>query len=144
MAHSRNEPPSGGTCNPSRPAGRDRGNHGWEDYRGRVTAKALAETQGARLVKLDRAMPFPDRFPEDEAVRTRLGENGNDRGLSRRHDWPFRKPVTSVALPVHWSRGLHDQDIVELAGTDSLVFRVGRRGFLYDATGLQRMESTSS
>lgn len=50
--------------------------HGWEDYRGRVTGKALAETQGAKLVALDRAMPLPDEFPQDEAVRTRLGETG--------------------------------------------------------------------
>jgi len=46
--------------------------NGWQDYRRRVTGKAIAETQGAELVVLDRAKKFPCRFPDDEVIRTRL------------------------------------------------------------------------
>src|SRR5690606_33539358 len=50
--------------------------NGWDSYLRRMTGTALAQTQGAELVILDRTQPFPDSFPSDEAVRTRLGEQG--------------------------------------------------------------------
>jgi len=118
--------------------------HGWEDYSVRVSAKTIVETRGAELVALKRDEPFPDIFPHDEAIRTRLGATGIVLDFPEGTTGPFGTLVTSVALPTHWSRGLKDDDTMELIGTDPLTFRVGRTCFLYNAAGLQRMDSGST
>ncbi len=114
--------------------------NGWEDYHRRVTGKALAQTHGAKLVTLDRKKPFPDSFPDDKAIRTRLGTDGIILALPEGTMGPFGHCVKTISLPQHWSRGLTGKEKVVIEAGTPLVFKIGDRRFCYDATGLQRME----
>jgi len=115
--------------------------NGWEDYRSRVTGKAIAETKGAELVTLCRDKPFPDRFPKDEAVQTRLGAGGPLLDFPNQTRGPFGKWVKSIALPAHWSHGLGHDERIEIVEQDPLRLQVGEKCFMYDASGLRRMET---
>lgn len=114
--------------------------NGWEDYRRRVTGKALAETQGAELVVLDRTAEFPCRFPDDEIIRTRLGEQGVVLTLPVGMIGPFGHPVQTLALPAHWSRGLTGDEAVIIEGNAPLRLCVGEHRFEYGPDGLTRAE----
>ncbi len=116
--------------------------NGWEDYRRRVTGKVIAETMGAQNVILDRRKEFPDAFPNEEAIRTRLGESGTVITFPEGTIGPFGTPVTTLALPAHWSRDLTGDEATEIITTSPLTFRVGTTGFIYDASGLTRLEET--
>ena len=111
--------------------------NGWEDYRGRITGKAIAETRGAELVTLRRDKSFPEKFPNDELVRTRLGAAGVILNFPILTLGPFKEPIKSMALPAHWSRGLAGDETVEIVSESPLTFRVGDKCFQYDASGLQ-------
>jgi len=114
--------------------------NGWQDYRRRVTGKAIAETQGAELVTLDRTAEFPCKFPDDEVIRTRLGEQGVVLTLPEGTIGPFRHPVKTLALPVHWSRGLNGDEEVIVESDDPLRLSVGEKRFQYGADGLTWVE----
>jgi CRISPR-associated endonuclease/helicase Cas3 len=114
--------------------------NGWQDYRRRVTGKAIAETQGAELVVLDRAKKFPCRFPDDEVIRTRLGEQGVILTLPDGTIGPFGHPVKTLALPVHWSRGLTGDEEAIVECDTPLRLRVGGKRFQYGADGLTPVE----
>lgn len=114
--------------------------NGWEDYRRRVTGKIIAETMGAQNVILDRCKEFPDAYPNEEAIRTRLGESGTIITFPEGTIGPFGTPVTTLALPAHWSRDLAGDEATEIITTSPLTFRVGTTGFTYDASGLTRLE----
>ena len=114
--------------------------NGWEEYRRRVTGKAIAETQGAELVVLDRTKEFPKCLPDDEVIRTRLGEHGVILTLPEGTIGPFGHPVKTLALPVHWSRGLSGDEPVIVEGDTPLRLRVGEARFEYGADGLTRVE----
>jgi len=93
--------------------------HGWQGYRQRVTGKALAEMRTAGLVTLDRTAPMISGgqvkcFPDDEKIRTRLGEEGVILPLPPGTIGPFGTPVTRLALPSHWSRGLTGEDAAKI------------------------------
>lgn len=114
--------------------------NGWQDYRRRVTGKAIAETQGAKLVILDRTAEFPFRFPDDEVIRTRLGEQGAILTLPKGTIGPFGHPIETLALPVHWSRGLAGDEEVFVEGDAPLRLSAGDKRFEYGADGLTRVE----
>ena len=114
--------------------------NGWQDYRRRVTGKAIAETQGARLVVLDRTAEFPCEFPDDEVIRTRLGELGVMLTLPESTIGPFGHPVGTLALPLHWSRGLSGDEEIIVECDAPLRLRVGEKQFQYRADGLTRVE----
>jgi len=113
---------------------------GWEGYRARVIGKTIAETLGAENVVLDRRQPFPDSFPDDEAVRTRLGEEGALLTLPDGVTGPFGTPIRTIALPAHWSRGITGEDEVRATDEGLLTITVGSRGFIYDTAGLRPVE----
>lgn len=114
--------------------------HGWEDYRRRETGKTIAEIMGAQNVILDRREAFPCSFPSDEVIRTRLGESGAIVTFPDDTIGPFGSPVTTLALPAHWSRGLTGDESPEIIAKAPLTFRVEAAGFVYDASGLTRLE----
>ncbi|KAA0909894.1 CRISPR-associated helicase Cas3' [Aquicoccus porphyridii] len=114
--------------------------NGWQEYRRRVTGKAIAETQGAEMVILDRAAAFPHQFPDDEVIRTRIGEQGAILTLPEGTIGPFGHPVKTLALPVHWSRGLTGDEEVVVEDDTPLRLSVGEKRFEYGADGLTRVE----
>lgn len=115
---------------------------GWQAYRQRVRGKAIAETRGAELVVLDRMAAFPDSFPDDEVIRTRLGEQGVLLTLPEATVGPFGGIIRTLALPVQWSHGLTGEEEVRVeTGAEGLTLRVGERVFFYDAAGLRREEA---
>ena len=111
----------------------------WQAYRRKTTGKALAEQGMADLVLLDRSAPFPEHFPDDERIKTRIGEEGvvlpiRDKPLS-----PFGHEISRIALPPQWSHGLKgDEVLVARNSDDGLFLEVGERVFRYSRAGLER------
>jgi CRISPR-associated endonuclease/helicase Cas3 len=116
--------------------------HGWATYRQRVTGKALAEERGADLVLLDRTKPLCC-FPDDEKIRTRLGEEGVVLKLPAGTVGAFGHPITRLALPAHWSQGLTGDEAVTVAAGPPIGVTVSDRCFTYSAEGLTREENHS-
>jgi len=112
--------------------------NGWEDYRQRTRGKALAEMNAAGLVELKRDEPLPKSFPDDERIRTRLGEEGVMLSLPGEATGPFGTKIHTITLPPHWSQGLTGDERVEIETLDPLSMTVSDRVFGYDATGLTR------
>jgi len=95
---------------------------------------------------LDRAERFEGlRFPDaDERIMTRLGEEGALLGLDPSTVGPFGKPVSRIALPARWSRGVRadDETVVDRDGEDLLLCVADRR-FRYSRAGLEQVKDTS-
>lgn len=140
MAHSTNEPQIGRTRDHPERLDEIAAQNGWEDYRRRVTGKIIAETMGAQNVILDRREEIPGAFPNEEAIRTRLGESGIIITFPKGTTGPFGTPISTLALPAHWSRDLTGDEAPEIITTTPLTFRVGTKGFAYDPSGLTRLE----
>lgn len=120
---------------------------GWQAYRQRVVGKALAEMQTAGLCVLDRTVPllFPDGrvrcFPDDEKIRTRLGEEGVILTLPPGTTGAFGAPVSRLALPAHWSRGLIGEEAVITLKSEidhSISVICGELHLAYSSIGLVR------
>lgn len=105
-----------------------------------MTGSALAQTQGAELVILDRARPFPDSFPSDEAVRIRRGEEGVILTLPDGTIGPFGAPIARLALPVHWSRGMTGEGEVTVDPGAVLTVCTEEQRFSYGPDGVSREE----
>lgn len=117
--------------------------HGWQGYRQRVIGKALAEMRTAGLVTLDRTKPLisggrVNCFPDDEKIRTRLGEEGAVLTLPPGTIGPFGTPVTRMALPAHWSRGLTGEEEVRVTPGAPIGVTVSDRFLTYGPQGLQQ------
>lgn len=110
----------------------------WQDFRQRVTGKSLAEMRAAGLVALDRDADLPERFPDDEKIRTRLGEEGVLLSLPDGMIGPFGAEIRTLALPPHWSYGLTGEVAVDVEVGDVISLTVSDRVFVYGATGLIR------
>lgn len=89
----------------------------------------------ADLVILDRQAPLIS-FPDDEKIRTRLGEEGAMLALPDGTPGAFGLPVRNLTLPAHWSKGLTGEETVELLSTAPLRIGVGGKMFGYDTAGL--------
>lgn len=109
---------------------------GWQAYRQRVTGKALAEMRAADLVLLDRSAPLTT-FPDDEKIRTRLGQEGAVLDLPPGTVGAFGQPITRIALPVHWSRGLTGEEAVAVGGGFPMTMTVSDRVMIYSSEGLR-------
>lgn len=117
--------------------------HGWAAYWQRVVGKALAEMQTAGLVTLDRTKPFLDGngrvrcFPDDEKIKTRLGEEGVILPLPEGTRGAFGAPISRIALPAHWSRGLTGEEVVAVDQGPPIRVTVSDRVLKYGPLGLQ-------
>ena len=117
--------------------------HGWTAYRQRVVGKALAEMRTAGLVTLDRTLPFLDHdnevrcFPDDEKIRTRLGEEGVILTLPEGTIGAFGAPVHRVALPAHWSQGLTGEEMVQVDPGPPIRMTISDRVLRSGPLGLQ-------
>lgn len=117
--------------------------HGWTAYRQRVIGKALAEMQIAGLVTLDRTKSFLDGngrvrcFPDDEKIRTRLGEEGVILTLPKGTIGAFGTTISRIALPAQWSRGLIGDEAVSVDHGPPIRVTVSDRVLRYGPLGLQ-------
>lgn len=110
---------------------------GWQSYHQRVTGKALAEMRTAGLVLLDRDKPL-ECFPDDERIRTRLGEEGVILTLRPGTIGAFGEPITRIALPAHWSRGLTGDEVPEIDPGPPIRVTVSDRVMVYGPEGLRQ------
>jgi len=113
---------------------------GWQDYTMAVVAKSLADVQHAGLVVLDRGEPFPEHFPDaDQQLQTRLGTVGPLWELPPDTQGAFGRPITRIAPPAHWCKGLTgDEEISIVAISQGLQIEVGDRRFEYTTSGLAK------
>lgn len=117
--------------------------HGWTAYRQRVIGKSYAEVNMAGLVTLDRTQPFLNHdnrvqgFPDDEKIRTRLGEEGVILTLPEGTIGAFGAPIHRIALPAHWSRGLTGDDAVQVDQGSPMRVTVSDVAMRYGPIGLQ-------
>jgi len=110
---------------------------GWQAYRQRVTGKRLAEMRTAGLALLDRTKPL-ECFPDDETIRTRLGEEGVVLALPAGTLGAFGVPVSRIALPAHWSRGLTGDEAVTVERASPIRVTVSDRVMTYGPEGLRQ------
>ena len=114
----------------------------WDRYDRLNGGARAAEGMVARLNVLDREAPFDDslRFPgSDERIMTRLGEEGVILMLEPAPEGPFGCPVTRIAVPARWSRGITKDDQIEITRNEAgLILSVGGRCFRYSREGLAR------
>jgi len=110
---------------------------GWQAYRQRVTGKALAEMRTAGLCVLDRNAPLTS-FPDDEKIRTRLGGEGVVLILPPGTVGPFGEPITHLALPAHWSRGLKGEEAVAVNPGPPIRVTVSDMVLAYAPEGLRQ------
>lgn len=117
--------------------------NGWAAYRQRVVGKALAEMRTAGLVTLDRTLTFLGHdgmvrcFPDDEKIRTRLGEEGVILTLPEGTIGAFGAPMHRLALPAHWSQGLTGEEAAEVDSGPPIRVTVSDRVMRYGPMGLQ-------
>ncbi|MFC7705780.1 CRISPR-associated helicase Cas3' [Plastorhodobacter daqingensis] len=110
---------------------------GWQAYRQRVTGKALAEMRTADLCILDRSAPL-ECFPDDEKIRTRLGEEGVILSLPAGTVGAFGAPVHRLALPAQWSRGLTGDEPVSVDQGPPMTVTVSDMVLIYGPEGLRQ------
>ncbi|MHC0053656.1 CRISPR-associated helicase Cas3' [Actibacterium sp. D379-3] len=116
---------------------------GWQDYRARVTGKVLAEMKTAKLVLLDRRQPL-ECFPDDEKIRTRLGEDGVVLTLPPGTIGAFGVPINRIALPAQWSRGLTGDETPLLQNDPeehNFIISIKDLSFTYSNIGLAKLDT---
>lgn len=123
----------------------------WIEHERRTFGIYAAEEQIARLHCLDRTLPFDENlvFPDlDEAVRTRLGEDGPRFELAKPATGPFGTAVRTFNLPAHLFGSGAAPTRHELASAcldaspdGAGLLRVGSHLFRYDRLGIRRAAS---
>ena len=114
---------------------------GWENYRRRHVGKDLAEIGLAGRVVLDRDAAMPKGFPDDEAIKTRIGEEGAVIEIENENApcGPFGSPVSRIALPAQWSRGLSGKEgAVAVPEDEGLLLHIADRVYRYGRGGLEK------
>ncbi len=112
---------------------------GWQDFRRRLQGKLLAELGQAGRVILDRSEPFPEAYPDDEAIKTRIGEAGAVVPIEGAPTGPFGSPVSRIALPAGWSRGLTGEEVAQpTMQPEGLKLTIADRVYRYDRAGLEK------
>ena len=112
------------------------------DFGGAEAAKAMI----AKLNALDRKEDYAAlRFPgSDERIMTRLGEEGLILNLHAGLIGAFGLPITRIALPAHWSRGISGEEEVKIVDQVQFTthFAVADRHFGYSRAGLEQRSSS--
>ena len=114
----------------------------WGHYDRRFSGSEAAKAMLAKLNGLNRTAPYGEEFFPDsnEQIMTRLGEEGAILSLDPPPEGPFGQPVTRIALPARWSRGIMESDRLESYRDEAdLVLSVGERHFRYSREGLAKI-----
>ena len=118
----------------------------WERYDRDIGGTEAAKAMIAHLNALDREKPYASlRFPDsDERIMTRLGEEGAILNLPDALTGPFGSPITRIALPAHWSRGISSEEEVKIVDQRQSMtkFAVADKHFGYSRAGLEEQSST--
>ena len=115
--------------------------HGWQDYQQKLTGMGLAQIGQAGNVILNRSAELPEKYPDDELIKTRLGEEGAVFNLPEPTPGPFGSDVQRFTLPAHWSRGFDGKErCVRLPGTEFVLDIQGKR-FSYTRMGLREFDA---
>ena len=114
----------------------------WRRYQQDLGGTEAAAAAVGRLNALDRDLRFDSelRFPKsDEEILTRLGEEGVVLPLRDRPIGPFGSPISRMALPARWSKGVSSDDEVAICkGESGLNLAVAGQRFRYTRGGLQK------
>lgn len=112
---------------------------GWQDYRRRLTGAGLAQLGLAERVVLNRRQAFPESYPDDEKIKTRIGEEGAVIDIKDAPPGPFGVPISRIALPAMWSHDLTGEETAILSDDgDDMTLQIGTRSFRYGRAGLER------
>ena len=115
---------------------------GWQEYRQHTTGKELAERGLAGHVILDRTKPFFQRYPDEEKIKTRIGEEGVVLSLPGKPLSPFGQRITRLALPPQWSHGLTGQEEVKWEEANGkYLLHIENNRFFYGRAGMERASS---
>lgn len=119
---------------------RDGGRDGsWSTYLDRLTATDIADSVLASRYVLDLARPYPEKYPDDEVIRTRLGEIGAILDFPPGTIGPFGREITKIGVPALWSRGLGDETVSVTPDGEKLTIHCSDgRTFTYGHAGLTR------
>ena len=114
---------------------------GWESYERDISGQQAAQRMMAGRLRLDRAKPVPEAFPEqDEAVMTRLGEMGPEVMLPAGTIGTFGTPISRVVLPARWAKGVEIPEVVRpVAGAGGLELVVDCLRLGYGREGLVKI-----
>lgn len=114
----------------------------WRRYQQELSGTVAAARMVAGLGILDRTIRFDSdlKFPRsDEEILTRLGEEGVVVPLSERSTGPFGSPISRIALPARWSKGVSSDAEVAICSSESgLNLTVAGKRFRYTRGGLQK------
>lgn len=110
---------------------------GWQMHRARVSGKTYAEGLAARNVVLDRTRPLAP-FPDEEAIRTRLGAEGLLVTFPHGTIGPFGTVIRRMAFPAHWSHGLDPETLQLDCCEGGLRLTLSGKSFFYDHSGLRK------
>ena len=118
----------------------------WKELAQDADGRAAAERKVARGHVIDRGKPFTDlEYPDsDDAIRTRLGEDGPRIKLAEAVVGPFGQLVRTFNLPQHLfhsGEGMPSKEEIEGARADpspeGVILRIGSRSFRYDRAGIR-------
>ena len=117
----------------------------WARYDRLYGGAEAAKSMLAKLIVLDRNEPFEKLcFPgSDERIMTRLGEEGALLSLDPPPKGPFGLPITRIAVPARWSKGITRDDQVEVSREETetrLVLSVANWRFRYSREGLGKID----
>ena len=110
---------------------------GWQMHRARVSGKTYAEGLAARNVILDRTKPLAP-FPDEEAIRTRLGAEGLLVTFPPDTIGPFGTVIRRLAFPAQWSHGLDPETLQLDDCAGALQLTLSGKSFRYDHSGLTK------
>ncbi|AOG02843.1 CRISPR-associated helicase Cas3 (plasmid) [Bosea sp. RAC05] len=116
---------------------------GWEESDAIVTGRGAAYKLQAGYAHLPFDSAFDDQavVMSDDPLSTRLGEKDLLVQFPERLPGPFGSPVSSIAIPHFWMRGLNGLDEpvpTEIRrSTDGFSFQFGSSRFVYDAMGVR-------
>lgn len=113
----------------------------WQRQHNMLAGVDTYDAQAAKLISEYIDKPFDGNwtFPDDEKIRTRLGEEGARVMFTEPIIGPFGEPVTGIALPVHWSQGLDTQAPIRPEQVENgWLIRIDDRTFRYGREGLMR------
>ncbi|MCB1391033.1 MAG: CRISPR-associated helicase Cas3' [Rhodobacteraceae bacterium] len=121
----------------------------WERYHFDVVGKEISQAMAANGVRLDRTRRFSELNPpgDEEAIKTRIGAAGIVLALDVAGPapiGPFGLPVTRLALPARWSKGLIGDETPEITAVEgTLWIAMADRLFQYDRRGLYKPKAAS-